>query len=127
MAASTSASESTSTVPEAFAALTTPFVQPSECGSIWEVTSDTLPPWREISGTVTILASDAADERFASCQPSGWDNGGESSILHFSPAVCPSGWTYFNMQQGRDYTTLSLKDLLLASTSSYAYCCSRYV
>ncbi|PGH08765.1 hypothetical protein AJ79_05864 [Helicocarpus griseus UAMH5409] len=94
---STSTSASLISPPKATAALaaiTTPFVQRPECASIWELTKVTLDDWEPYLGrSVTILASNAADERFASCQPSGWDIGGNGNF-QFSPAVCPSGWGY---------------------------------
>ncbi|KAG2027134.1 hypothetical protein GB937_000872 [Aspergillus fischeri] len=95
-------------------ALTTPFVQPPECTSIWDITSTAT----TINSTLrlrltTILISDPADERFASCQPPGWDSN-STARFSFSPAVCPSAWTYHQMATDRfDYRR------------STAYCCSR--
>lgn len=98
------------TTATALQALTTPFVQRPECASVWDLTSVSL----DINGTattVTILASDAADARFAACQPSGWDNAVPTERFAFSPAVCPSGWTYYFMAATKSYST--------------AFCCTR--
>lgn len=102
--------------------LTTPFVQRPDCASIWDLTSV---PSRVsgVSTSVTILVSDAADEGFASCQPSGWDSIVPANRFSFSPAVCPSGWTYYAMA-----STVSVADNGRdESTFSTAYCCARYI
>ncbi|OBT69976.1 hypothetical protein VE03_00380 [Pseudogymnoascus sp. 23342-1-I1] len=99
--------------------LITPFVQRPECASIWDLT---IVPSR-VSGnstSVTILVSDAADERFASCQPSGWDKIVPASRFFFSPAVCPSGWTYYDMAS----TVSAASNGKDKSTFSTAYCCA---
>ncbi|KAK4100218.1 hypothetical protein N658DRAFT_497447 [Parathielavia hyrcaniae] len=91
-------------------ALTTPFVPPPSCANQFITTS-----FVSSSTTVTVLASGPADARFSACQPPGWDSGGESSGLNgfrFSPAVCPSGWTAYN-----------LGGTMLSDVTT-AYCCS---
>ncbi|KFZ20633.1 hypothetical protein V502_03115 [Pseudogymnoascus sp. VKM F-4520 (FW-2644)] len=99
--------------------LKTPFVQRPDCASIWDLTSVPLRV-SGVSTSVTILVSDAADERFASCQPSGWDSIVPASCFSFSPAVCPSGWTYYAMA-----STVSVADNGRdESTFSTAYCCA---
>lgn len=57
--------------------------------------------------------SNTADPKYSSCQPPGWD---EHSFT-FSPAVCPSGWTYY---AGKEETPDSGKPY------SRAFCCARY-
>ncbi|CEJ81476.1 hypothetical protein VHEMI01598 [[Torrubiella] hemipterigena] len=59
-----------------------------------------------------LITSDTAHSLFSSCQPSGWDE----SNFTFSPGVCPSYWTYWNMA-----TTTSD-----ATRMMQAFCCSRY-
>ncbi|KAL1955659.1 hypothetical protein VTO42DRAFT_8204 [Malbranchea cinnamomea] len=99
-------------------ALTTPFVQPSECASLWDLTS--IPSLVDGSTTtVTVLASDEAHERFASCQPSGWDSTGDG--FTFSPAVCPSHWTYYAMASTESVVESGGRGV---STYSTAYCCA---
>ncbi|GFF23494.1 hypothetical protein IFM58399_00312 [Aspergillus lentulus] len=111
MLASETSFSSTSTTTTSLPALTTPFVQPPECTSIWDITSTAT----RINSTLrltTILISDPADERFSSCQPPGWDSN-STARFSFSPAVCPSAWTYHQMATDRlDYRR------------STAYCCS---
>lgn len=100
-------------------ALTTPFDQKPECTSIWDLTS--TPTWTDGSSTtLTILASDTADTRFVSCQPSGWNPAGHFT---FSPAVCPSGWTYWNMQEYLCWNEKASKSVICST----AYCCNRYL
>ncbi|KAK4096689.1 hypothetical protein N658DRAFT_501295 [Parathielavia hyrcaniae] len=79
-------SSSTQAAPQA---LTTPFVPPQSCADQFITTTI----YSDFT-TTTVLASVPAHPRFSACQPPGWDSGGDNnSILHFSPAVCPSGWT----------------------------------
>lgn len=94
-------------------ALTTPFVQKPDCAAVWALTDFTT----YVAGvptTVTILVSDVNDERFTSCQPSGWGSVIPTSRFSFSPAVCPSDWTYYHMAS--EYHP---------ATFSTAYCCAR--
>ncbi|OBT76612.1 hypothetical protein VF21_05302 [Pseudogymnoascus sp. 05NY08] len=98
-------------------ALTTPFVQRPECASIWDLTTFSSLV-SGVSKDITVLVSDAADERFASCQPPGWESIVPASRFSFSPAVCPSGWTYYNMAPSE--TRTKGKD----TTMSTAYCCA---
>jgi len=99
-------------------ALTTPFVPPPGCADQFITTSYTS--WSSI--IIPVLASGPVDSRFASCQPSGWNAGNAS--FHFSPAVCPSGWTAYalggTVSYVEDPTTTSV------TTFSTAHCCSRY-
>ncbi|KFY68177.1 hypothetical protein V496_01244, partial [Pseudogymnoascus sp. VKM F-4515 (FW-2607)] len=93
-------------------ALTTPFVQKPDCAAVWALTDFTT----YVAGvptTVTILVSDVNDERFTSCQPSGWGSVIPTSRFSFSPAVCPSDWTYYHMAS--EYHP---------ATFSTAYCCA---
>ncbi|RKU41818.1 hypothetical protein DL546_003840 [Coniochaeta pulveracea] len=99
----------------ALQALTTPFVPPPNCADQFTTTSimsSYTSGTKSGDSVIPFLASDPADPRFSACQPSGWDwNLG--SDFQFSPAVCPSGWTAYNLggtvYQGQ-FTT--------------AYCCS---
>jgi hypothetical protein len=63
--------------------------------------------------TAHIALSNSADPRFATCQPSGWAAVPPASRFSFSPAVCPSGWTAYDLG-----TT--------AASVSTAYCCARF-
>jgi hypothetical protein len=109
--------------------LTTQFVQQGDCANIWHVTSlvtqDTSYYYYSSAGarssetrtynrTVTLLESTAAGEQFASCQPSGWSPG-----FSFSPAVCPSGWTYYGMTAPGTIVSS------YRSIHSVAACCAR--
>lgn len=107
-------------------ALTTPFVQPPECTSIWSLSSDTL--WfHGVHTTLTILSSDQADPRFTSCQPSGWDRVPAANRFTFSPAVCPRGWVYHHMAATESGVENRTADTSRYSTYSTAYCCARYL
>lgn len=104
-------------------ALTTPFVQPPGCASIWEPTIVKTFDAKGSSLTLTILASDAANPRFTSCQPKGWATNIPARDFSFSPAVCPSGWTYWGMTE----TFLSNVATYSDGLYSTAICCDRYV
>ncbi|OBT50749.1 hypothetical protein VE04_09274 [Pseudogymnoascus sp. 24MN13] len=95
-------------------ALTTPFFQKPECASIWTLSHVSTHDTNGVATTVAFLASDVDDERFTSCQPSGWGSVVPASRFSFSPAVCPSDWTYYSMastyHEGITFTT--------------AYCCA---
>lgn len=95
-------------------ALTTPFVQKPDCESIWALSHVAS---YEDDGHLTseaFLASDADDERFTSCQPPGWASVVPASRFSFSPAVCPSNWTYYDMASTTNAGT----------TFTTAYCCA---
>ncbi|KAK4031653.1 hypothetical protein C8A01DRAFT_21172, partial [Parachaetomium inaequale] len=98
----------------------TPFVPPQSCADQF-ITATFI---SNSSGTVTVLASDPANSRFAACQPSGWDAGGEGErSFQFSPAVCPSGWTAYKL--GRTVSGVGVP-VTHKKTFSAAYCCSRH-
>lgn len=109
---STSTQEHTQTGPSA--RLVTQFSQPSECSSLFtlvsQYTSQQIIGKSAYNYTTQYLTSDAANSRFSTCQPSGWD----SAHFTFSPGLCPSGWKYLNMHA---VTTNS-------ATVSQAYCCA---
>lgn len=95
-------------------ALTTLFEQPTDCRSIYTLSNSTI-DYRD--GTLTSLSyfvSDAADAKYTSCQPSGWDENNRT----FSPAVCPSGWVYFD---GVERTIGGRQ----STTRTTAACCAR--
>lgn len=102
--------------------LTTPFVQQPSCTDIWELTTVSTLTYGS-STTYAVLASNSADARFASCQPSGWANVVTQSRFSFSPAVCPSGWTYYDMAA----TIVATAPTGPFPTHSAAYCCAGYV
>ncbi|KAF5003265.1 hypothetical protein FDECE_10165 [Fusarium decemcellulare] len=86
-------------------ALTTPFKQPRGCDSHWKQTS--ILSTEGDASTVPVLLSTAVP----SCYPSGWDDVVPESRWNFSPAVCPSDWTYYNM--GEDEAMGGFHGLLL--------------
>lgn len=99
--------------------ITTPFVQPSECDSYWYLTSGPIDSYN-LPPTISVLVSDPADKRFASCQPSGWDRVASENRFSFSPGVCPSNWVYMDMSEAVSTTSDTLQ-----ATFSTAYCCAR--
>ena len=101
---------SVTTTAAALLALTTPFQQPTGCDSHFTTTSLVTTYFDDTTYTVPLVVS----ERVDSCYPSDWDSVVPESRLHFSPAVCPSGWTYYEMEESGE----------MAST---AYCCNRLV
>lgn len=107
----------TTTAPDLLS-VTTPFVQPSECGSYWYLTSGLFEDYASHS-TISPIVSDPADKRFSSCQPSGWDSVASKNRFSFSPGVCPSKWVYNDMAEAVSTTDNSL------ATYSTAYCCAR--
>ncbi|KAJ5165024.1 uncharacterized protein N7500_006854 [Penicillium coprophilum] len=104
-------------------ALTTPFVQTGRCESLYDLV--TIPIFESASnGPSTIssaafLISDVANRHFSACQPNGWDNQDPASQFHFSPAVCTSYWTYYEMMR----TSTDFGNGTLAPYST-AYCCA---
>ncbi|KFX87783.1 hypothetical protein O988_09293 [Pseudogymnoascus sp. VKM F-3808] len=95
-------------------ALTTPFVQKPDCESIWALSHVSSYEDDGHLTSVAFLASDADDERFTSCQPPGWASVVPASRFSFSPAVCPSNWTYYDMASTTNAGT----------TFTTAYCCA---
>jgi hypothetical protein len=99
-------------------ALTTPFVPPPNCADQFTTTafiSSYTTGTESGYSIISFLASDPADPRFSACQPSGWDRNLDSDF-QFSPAVCPSGWTAYNLGG-----TVSNPEAPFTT----AYCCSR--
>lgn len=111
-------------------AMTTPFVQPPSCQSIFLTTEltdypyttnlfYTSPTGRDIYASPTrlpVLVSNTADSRFSTCQQSGWNQG--EYPFTFTAAVCPSGWVMYNAQA---------RDVYYEHSTSRAYCCARYL
>ncbi len=104
-------------------ALPTAFVQPATCTDIFStsVLTTTITYTQVEYGSTTlsttayeasITVSDPADPRFAACQPPGWASVAPESRFSFSPAVCPSGWTAYDLDTVGDVST--------------AFCCARY-
>ncbi|KAL4886871.1 hypothetical protein BJY04DRAFT_43266 [Aspergillus karnatakaensis] len=95
--------------------LTTPFTPPDAC---WEFERRTRTEF--ISGETLLdpyLISDPALSGFTSCQPPGWASVAPESRFSFSPAVCPSAWTAWNIAT----TEVS------SETVTTAWCCdARY-
>jgi len=102
--------------------LATPFVPPPECTSIWSAAVVSTSA-NGSSLTLTILASDAANPRFTSCQPQGWATNIPARRFSYSPAVCPSGWTYRGMEET---TKINDRGHHIANIFSTAICCDRY-
>ncbi|RBA17438.1 hypothetical protein FPRO05_02162 [Fusarium proliferatum] len=90
-------------------ALTTPFSPPNDCRSSWRKTSLL---WTQ-DGTFTYPVLVSAPP--TSCYPSGWESGEADSLFTFSPAVCPSGWDYWEMSRSGGSPAVST-----------AYCCERF-
>lgn len=80
-----SAATSLTSTASGLLAITTPFVQPSGCESQYTLT--------HVSTTTQVLVS----QLVPSCHPSGWDQRAPEVRMNFQPAVCPSGWTYYDM------------------------------
>ncbi|KAK1764331.1 hypothetical protein QBC33DRAFT_497975 [Phialemonium atrogriseum] len=97
-------------------AMTTPFVQPPDCTDVFSTTDIvTSFYWGNYSETTLHVSISGPDgSRFTSCQPSGWANVAPQSRFHFSPAVCPSGWTAYHLEPFQTVTP--------AITT--AYCCA---
>ncbi|KAM5369069.1 hypothetical protein ACJZ2D_009164 [Fusarium nematophilum] len=79
-------------------ALTTPFEERRRCWSKWRR--------REVPASGRRTMAVLMSEPVSSCYPSGWDDAVPESRLHFSPAVCPSGWVYHSMgEQAAEVST----------------------
>ncbi|KAK4151207.1 hypothetical protein C8A00DRAFT_36147 [Chaetomidium leptoderma] len=102
-------------------ALSTPFVQPATCTDIfstWILTATVGDTYIRSQSTIieetvvlaTVTVSDPTDARFTTCQPPGWADVVPESRFAFSPAVCPSGWTAYNLRTDGPVST--------------AYCCA---
>lgn len=119
---STFRSSSTTRSPT-ISAMTTPFVQPNSCASLWKMET-TLITTNGTKSPLTILMSNTADPKFSSCQPDGWDLNA-SKPFTFSPAVCPSDWVYCDLQQSVSHIPITEYHTYLTTTFSMAYCCAR--
>ncbi|KAI8678905.1 hypothetical protein NCS55_00613000 [Fusarium keratoplasticum] len=87
--------------------LATPYEPPRGCQSSWSQTSVI---WTEDgSSTVPVLVSDP----IVSCYPSGWDDTQAKNRFSFRPAVCPTGWIYWDIGRVADSSEIA----------STAYCC----
>lgn len=95
----------------ALLAITTPFVQPTDCNTQWKTASESL---RVLDGT-TLRTLLVVSEPAATCYPSGWDDVPPESHLSFSPGVCPEGWTYNQMGENG------------SQAATTAFCCDRFV
>lgn len=60
-----------------------------------------------------VLVSDP----IVSCYPSGWDDTQAKNRFSFRPAVCPTGWIYWDIGRVADSSEIA----------STAYCCERFV
>ncbi|KAK4460476.1 hypothetical protein QBC42DRAFT_332384 [Cladorrhinum samala] len=94
----------------------TPFVQPPSCANLFTtITTSGLIYGNITAATLPLVLSNTADPLFSACQQPGWDRGGAGKhrrSFWFSPAVCPSAWTAYDV----------LADS--KSKTSSAYCCS---
>ena len=100
----------------ALLALSTPFIQPSGCESHWTLTVvPSTTTQRFPVATSVFMISVLVSKPVASCYPSGWDRLVPEQRFQFRPAVCPSGWTYYDMTVDN-----------VQSTSS-AFCCNRLI
>ena len=101
---------SVTTTAAALLALTTPFQQPAGCHSHFTTSSVISVAYIGTTYTIPLEIS----EQVKSCYPSSWDSVAPESRLGFSPAVCPSGWTYYRVAKHNQ-------------AASTAYCCDRLV
>lgn len=90
---------------------TTPFERPSGC--VHEGVFTTITSYSYQPGT-TFIISDPSRER--TCQPGGRD--ADFPQFHYSPAVCPSGWTAY---------ALEVRSNQAEKYESRAVCCNEYV
>ena len=107
-----SSTPETRTVP---VALTTPFVEPAGCESHWTLTGVPTTTKSRAGVTTTLKGSVFVSEPVESCYPAGWKQVVSQIRYEFSPAVCPSDWTYYQMRAAPSDS----------STSTTAMCCNR--
>lgn len=105
---SASATTLARTPTNSFVALTLPFKEPIECSSYWHRSTYSVTYKFRMIQTVFIPMP------ISSCYPSGWDSNVPKGELHLSPGVCPSGWTYYNMNNYNEAST------------THALCCNRF-
>lgn len=115
-ASSSSTPSDTRTTNTHVRALTTPFIQPSECTGSFTATS-TLYYESYYSRFVSayLEISDTAWPGYATCEPSGWAVAPNWNRYTYSPGVCPQSWTAYNLGAWSADTH---------KTVSTAYCCS---
>lgn len=100
-----------------YAAVTTPFVQPSVCAEMKDFAIVTFisSEWDNKLTTVILSSYNSLNTAFTSCQPSDWKD--EYSV-ELSPGVCPQDWQ-----------TISMKAVPTAAGpngfSSEAFCCPK--
>ncbi|KAJ6779560.1 hypothetical protein PWT90_10012 [Aphanocladium album] len=110
----------TSSTTVALPPLTTIFIQPSNCASLFtgfNFTSTRTGSYKNSFTTWTASQSNTADPRFSSCNPPGWDVAG----FTFSPAVCPSGWIYYSASQAAPDSRQRAHSLASCCARGYTY------
>lgn len=100
-------------------ALQTPFVQPTSC-------ADVIAPYTTsvLTGTTVVINTwgPVTAPAFTSCQPTQWQGlNNPNAPLSFSPAVCPSQWTAYNL------ALANTADTPASVVETTAYCCARWV
>ncbi|KAK4220701.1 hypothetical protein QBC38DRAFT_462306 [Podospora fimiseda] len=110
----TSSTTTTTKSKTSFPPLTTPWTRPSYCTDLFTTTSTITTvggTQNPITSTIPLVLPDTAHPSFSLCHAPGYD-------LHnysFSPGVCPSGWTAYNLASS--WTT--------ATYTSFAHCCDK--
>lgn len=107
-----------------------PFVFPPGCGGHFSSTY-TVTQHRVNASPAIFRVVASIPSQNPTCQPRGWNAG--STPFVFSPAVCPSEWTAYELKV---YTSTWEEDIFtlnstytryLSTVVSQACCCSKYV
>ncbi|KAJ0168200.1 hypothetical protein CTA2_8536 [Colletotrichum tanaceti] len=99
--------------------LQTPYVEANVCHTPYNLVTVTA----DVSGAATrglALVAGPDNEHFDYCQPPGWEGDSTSSILAFSPAVCPTYWPMHHVTAHE--TVVSGTSTRTVTT---AYCCDK--
>lgn len=110
--------------------LTTPFVFPPGCGGHFSSTY-TVTQHRVNASPAIFRVVASIPSQNPTCQPRGWNAG--STPFVFSPAVCPSEWTAYELKvytstwEEEIFTLNSTYTRYLSTVVSQACCCSKYV
>ncbi|KAL8415003.1 hypothetical protein RB594_006000 [Gaeumannomyces avenae] len=118
---------SSATTATSFAAMTTPFVQAASCADLWSTSTIVTRGAGRNSTSVTlpILVSDTTNPRFATCRPPGMNKTAPEDHLTFSPAVCPSGWTGYQLSlRSTALSVLQPSTSVSLYTFTTAQCCA---
>lgn len=98
--------------------LTTPFIPPANCTDRYNTTMFTSSGYG-ITSTTILEVRASIPSLNPTCQPTGWNL--TDTIRTFRPAVCPGGWTAYDLGVRSTSSSPDYSEVLIST----AHCCSR--